>query len=112
MTLQISDIIGLIGTFFLIIRLLPLIRDQIIEPSKINLTFILLEFIACIFLGASAFLINSIPFIVANVLSFINLSIIIYIQIKIKIFNEKNKNDENDEYNEHDDNNEIIVIHV
>tara|TARA_B100001769_G_scaffold274197_1_gene272079 strand:- start:248 stop:550 length:303 start_codon:yes stop_codon:yes gene_type:complete len=100
MTLQISDIIGLIGTFFLIIRLLPLIRDQIIEPSKINLTFILLEFIACIFLGTSAFLINSIPFIVANILSFINLSIIIYIQIKLRISNENNEN------------NEIIVIHV
>lgn len=106
MTLQISDIIGLIGTFFLIIRLLPLIRDQIIEPSKINLTFILLEFIACIFLGTAAFLINSIPFIVANILSFINLSIIIYIQIKLRISNENNENNENN------DNNEIIVIHV
>uniref|UniRef100_A0A6C0AHA8 PQ-loop repeat-containing protein n=1 Tax=viral metagenome TaxID=1070528 RepID=A0A6C0AHA8_9ZZZZ len=106
MTLQISDIIGLIGTFFLIIRLLPLIRDQIIEPSKINLTFILLEFIACIFLGTSAFLINSIPFIVANILSFINLSIIIYIQIKLRISNENKENNENNE------NNEIIVIHV
>ena len=80
-----SDILGLIGAFFLIIRLLPLIREQLTEPSKINLTFILLEFIACIFLGISAFLINSIPFIIANILSFINLSIILYVQTRLRI---------------------------
>lgn len=80
-----SDILGLIGAFFLIIRLLPLIREQLTEPSKINLTFILLEFIACIFLGSSAFLINSIPFIIANILSFINLSIILYVQTRLRI---------------------------
>ncbi len=80
-----SDILGLIGAFFLIIRLLPLIREQLTDPSKINLTFILLEFIACIFLGSSAFLINSIPFIIANILSFINLSIILYVQTRLRI---------------------------
>ena len=85
MRLLLSDILGLIGAFFLIIRLLPLIREQLTEPSKINLTFILLEFIACIFLGISAFLINSIPFIIANILSFINLSIILYVQTRLRI---------------------------
>jgi len=84
MNIILSDILGYIGAFFLIIRLTPIIREQLNEPSKINLYFLGMEFAACMFLGSSAFLIQSVPFIVANILSFMNLMIIIYVQIRIR----------------------------
>ena len=45
-----------------------------------------MEFIACVFLGSSAILIRSTPFIIANILSFINLMIIVSVQIRIRCF--------------------------
>jgi len=81
-----SDIFGFIGAFFLILRLTPLIYEQIKTPSILNLQFLLIEVIACIFLGISSVLIFSIPFIIANVLSFINLMFILSVQFKIRYF--------------------------
>lgn len=79
-----SDIFGMIGAFFLIIRLLPLLKEQIYDPSELNITFLIIEYLACIFLGISAILINSMSFIIANSICFINLSILLIIQFKIR----------------------------
>jgi uncharacterized protein with PQ loop repeat len=86
MKLILSDVLGYIGAFFLIMRLTPIIYDQLNKPSKINLYFLGMEFIACVFLGSSAILIRSTPFIIANILSFINLMIIVSVQIRIRCF--------------------------
>jgi len=84
MIINYSDIFGFIGAFFLIIRLIPLLREQIYEPSELNISFLTIEYLACIFLGISAILIKSIPFIIANTICFINLSILLLIQFKIR----------------------------
>tara|TARA_B100001769_G_C22080146_1_gene581953 strand:- start:76 stop:420 length:345 start_codon:yes stop_codon:yes gene_type:complete len=98
-----SDILGYIGAFFLIIRLTPIIHEQLNEPSKLNLYFLGMEFMACMFLGASAILIRSTPFIIANILSFVNLMIIISVQIRIRCFkNTLNEYNERYEMEKHD----------
>ncbi|AII17043.1 hypothetical protein JO84_gp096 [Aureococcus anophagefferens virus] len=84
MNFNIAEITGYVGTFFLITRLFPLIYEQLKSPKKINISFLIIEFFACIFLGISAIFYNATPFIVANILSFINLSIILSIQFKIR----------------------------
>ena len=77
-----SDIVGLIGAFILSIRFFPIIYEQYKNPLKeINYLFCLLELAACIFLGISAFSINSIPFIVCNILSFTNVVILLLINL-------------------------------
>jgi len=80
-----ADVFGFCGAFFLVIRLLPLLREQFKETIKIEINFLILEFFACLFLGTSAFLIKSVPFIVANCICFVNLSLIIYLQLKLRI---------------------------
>ena len=82
--MNISDYIGFIGTFFLVVRLMPILHEQIHEPKEINAYFIMCEFLACVFLGTSAILIQSLPFILANTLNMLNLLIIIFIQIKLR----------------------------
>jgi len=91
-----SDIFGMIGAFFLIIRLLPLLKEQIYDPSELNITFLIIEYLACIFLGISAILINSMSFIIANSICFINLSILLIIQFKIRKNKSPNDNISND----------------
>lgn len=81
-----SDIVGLIGAFILSIRFFPIIYQQYKNPLKeVNYLFCLLELGACIFLGISAFSINSIPFIVCNILSFTNVIVLLSINIFGKI---------------------------
>ena len=80
-----GDVFGFCGAFFLVIRLLPLLWEQFKKTIKIELNFLILEFFACLFLGTSAVLIKSLPFIVANCICFVNLSLIIFLQIKLRI---------------------------
>ena len=82
--MNISDYIGFIGTFFLVVRLTPILFEQFTDPQEINAYFIMCEFLACVFLGTSAILINSLPFILANTLNMLNLLVIIFIQIKLR----------------------------
>jgi len=96
MTVNNSDIFGIIGAFFLIIRLLPLLKEQIYDPSELNIIFLIIEYLACIFLGISAILINSMSFIIANSICFINLSILLMIQFKIRKNKLPNDNISND----------------
>ena len=93
MVVNTAEILGFIGTFFLIIRLFPLIFEQIKNPHKINLSFLIIELFACVFLGTSAVLYNALPFIVANILSFINLTIILYIQFRIRMCSNEDENE-------------------
>lgn len=79
-----SDIFGFIGAFFLIIRLLPLLKEQLNKPSKLNIPFLIIEYFACIFLGVSAILLKSISFIIANSVCFLNLSVLLLIQFKLR----------------------------
>jgi len=97
MVVNTAEILGFIGTFFLIIRLFPLIFEQIKNPHKINLSFLIIELFACVFLGTSAVLYWALPFIIANILSFINLSIILSIQFRIRMCSNKDEiTDENE----------------
>jgi uncharacterized protein with PQ loop repeat len=88
-----AEITGFIGTFFLIVRLFPLIYEQIRTPYKINMSFLLIEVFACLFLGVSAVLYNALPFVIANILSFINLMIILSIQFRLRMCVDVDKDD-------------------
>jgi len=83
-----SDLFGFCGAFFLIVRLLPLLREQFVKTVKIEFNFLILELTACLFLGTSAVLIKSLPFIIANCICFVNLSIIISLQIRLRMSSE------------------------
>ena len=81
---DVGNIVGYIGAGLLTIRLYPIIYEQINNPKEINLKYLGIEFLATIFLGTSAFLLKAIPFIIANSLTFVNVTIIIICQLKIK----------------------------
>ena len=81
-----SDILGYIGAFLLSCRFVPLVIDQFKENStKINLLFLFMEFFACVFLGGSAILINSYPFIICNGASLICSGVILTKQIFLRL---------------------------
>ena len=69
--MQLHDIIGYIGAGFLFSRFLPVIYQQLYNPTKINYIFLSLEALSCIFLGSAAIMIRSYPFIISNAFSFI-----------------------------------------
>jgi len=106
MIISYSDIFGFAGALCLIIRLLPLLKEQIYKPSKLNITFLIIEYLACIFLGISAILINSISFIIANTICFINLSILLIIQFRIR---NTQINESSDDLSQKNDNIEVKI---
>tara|TARA_B100000925_G_C21638724_1_gene316236 strand:- start:127 stop:390 length:264 start_codon:yes stop_codon:yes gene_type:complete len=82
----ISDILGYTGAFLLSCRFVPLVIDQFKENNeKINLIFLFMEFFACVFLGSSAILINSYPFIICNGVSLLCSGIVITKQIILRL---------------------------
>tara|TARA_B110000914_G_scaffold221694_1_gene233918 strand:+ start:98 stop:361 length:264 start_codon:yes stop_codon:yes gene_type:complete len=83
-----SSIFGYIGLCFLIIKLVPIIYEQIKENKNVNLCFVLSELCASIFLGISSILIKSYPFMLVNAFTFISVIIILIIKmIKYKNIN-------------------------
>ena len=80
----VANVFGFFGAFLLIVRLLPLIREQLQEPKKIDLSFLVIELLACFCLGTTAVLIRSHVFIAANCVCFVNLTFLISIQIKLR----------------------------
>ena len=82
----ISDILGYIGALLLSCRFVPLVIDQFKgNNEKINLIFLFMEFFACVFLGSSAILINSYPFIICNGASLICSVIVLTKQIILRL---------------------------
>ena len=82
---QIEPILGFIGASFLVLRFFPLLYEQIYAKKKINLFFLILEGIASIFLGTSAIILNAYPMILANSISLLNIIIIIFVQLKLRL---------------------------
>jgi uncharacterized protein with PQ loop repeat len=80
-----SLVTGYIGAGFLFIRFLPVLAEQIQEPKKLNKYFLISELVASIFLGTSAILQKSIPFILANCTSLFYIIVIIVIQVKLHL---------------------------
>ena len=74
------DIIGLIGAFLLSIKFIPMVYQQYNDnKNEINFIFCIFEIGACIFLGISAIGIGSIPFIICNTISLLNIFILLFI---------------------------------
>jgi uncharacterized protein with PQ loop repeat len=80
---MISNIIGYIGAFFLACRYAPvmllILRGK---ANNINLKFLGLEVLASGFLGASAIIIGSFPFIICNAISGLCALIIMVVQVR------------------------------
>ncbi len=105
-----SDFLGFCGAFFLIVRLIPLLREQFVKIVRIEFNFLILELTACLFLGASAVLIKSLPFIIANCICFVNLSIIISLQIRLRMVGEFNVDEKDINDPEKNPYPEIIIL--
>jgi uncharacterized protein with PQ loop repeat len=78
-----SLITGYIGAGFLFTRFLPVLVEQIQSPKKLNKYFLILEFAASTFLGTSAIMRKSTPFILANGTSLLFTIVIAIMQIKL-----------------------------
>lgn len=68
--------LGYIGAFFLICRLLPVVYEAYATDKQINLYFLSLEGFACIFLGLKSLELHAYPFIIANGCSLLSILLI------------------------------------
>lgn len=84
--------VGYVGMSFLIIRLVPITYEQFTnKDSEINMPFLLLEAAASLFLGISAIMYEVYPFIIANLVSFLNVIVLIF----INFYNKREEKDRN-----------------
>lgn len=58
--------LGYIGAFFLMCRLIPVVYDVFTTDTQINVYFLILEGLACLFLGLKSIELQAYPFILAN----------------------------------------------
>tara|TARA_Y100000389_G_scaffold103140_1_gene100046 strand:+ start:13236 stop:13532 length:297 start_codon:yes stop_codon:yes gene_type:complete len=80
---NIGYIFGFIGAFLLIIRLYPILYEQLTSKKRLNLKYLTIELLATLFLGTSAFMLNALPFLIANSITFLNVIILMFCQLKL-----------------------------